>query len=266
MIRDTTIELQQNLQRLEDKVQELSTGGPEASELDETEWHAMLQEKESTQQGLNMCAQLSAQIELLERTPKEHPLFSQLPSAKKYIRSGLVPINHSIHTLISRLQSHENEIDERIDAMKSGSPMSVPIATQLEQLQETKDSIRQCISVVSSASNDLVVERRNVFEDITMADDSYDFSVSTVGDLVTARRINLKGRARHVAGQITDESYQKTIEAFTKLDMMDRSAQEPKRVPSPLESVPRSEDKSTTSKGFFTRHGPGFPLAPPIKP
>ncbi|KAI0125270.1 hypothetical protein BJ170DRAFT_497581 [Xylariales sp. AK1849] len=157
----------------------------------------MLQEKESTKQGLNMCAQLSAQIGLLEITP----WFSQFSSAQKYMKSGLIPVNSSIRPLISRLHSHQSEIDERMNAIKSNSPMSVPTATQLAQLQDTKDSIRQCISVVSSASNDLVIERRNVFEDITMADDTYDFSVSTVGDLVTARRINLKGRARHVGGQ-----------------------------------------------------------------
>ncbi|EHA56174.1 hypothetical protein MGG_02036 [Pyricularia oryzae 70-15] len=52
-----------------------------------------------------------------------------------------------------------------------------------------------------------------------MADDSYAFSVSTVGDLVTARGFHLSGRARHVGGQISDESYQMTVDALTKLDL-----------------------------------------------
>lgn len=73
---------------------------------------------------------------------------------------------------------------------------SEPVAAQLAPLQQTKESVSQCIQIVSEAS-ELADERSNVFEDITLADNSYAFSVSTVGDLVIVRRLNLKDRSRH---------------------------------------------------------------------
>ncbi|KAH7113667.1 hypothetical protein B0J13DRAFT_425705, partial [Dactylonectria estremocensis] len=65
----------------------------------------------------------------------------------------------------------------------------------------------------------LTDERCNIFEDITMADNSYGISVSIVKDLVVARRLNLSGQARYVGGQISDESYQRTIDGLTQLDL-----------------------------------------------
>lgn len=89
---------------------------------------------------------------------------------------------------------------------------------QIEFLEETKTAIRQYIYIVSNADETVRKERRNVFADITMADDSYVFSVSTVGNLVTARGFHFSGRARYIGGQISDKSYQITVDAFTKLD------------------------------------------------
>ncbi|KAH8779926.1 hypothetical protein F5883DRAFT_626228 [Diaporthe sp. PMI_573] len=200
-------------------VRALAASEAESPVRDEPEWMAMLEEKQSTQQGLKICSQLSAQIEQLESTPKEHPQFLQQPSAHKFIRSGLGVVKGSIQSLVSRLQTHEHDIDNRIEAMRSTVPLSEYEVTQLAQLQETKESLRQCMSVVADAGETLTNERCNLFEDITMADNSYGISVSTVTDLVVARRLNLSGQARYVGGQISDESYQRTIDSLTQLDL-----------------------------------------------
>ena len=218
LIQDTANDLREHMRNLDERVQSLSAAEAKSTAGDDTEWQAMLQEKESTQQGLRICAQLSAQIELLEPTSKEHPQFSQRPSAHKYIRTGLDSTKGTIQSLVSRLLSHEGDIDRQLKAMESKAQLSEGDATQLVQLQQVKESIRQCMNVVVEADETLTNERRNVFEDITMADESYGISVSTVKDLVSARRINLRGRSRHLGGQISDESYQKTIEALTRLD------------------------------------------------
>jgi len=253
MIRDTTTDLREHLQNLEKRVQSLSVG--EAHEpTPDVEWQAMLQEKESTQQGLRICAQLSAQIDQLEPTSKEHPQFSQRPSAYKHIRTGLDATRGSIQSLVSRLQSHEGDIDRQMKAMESTVQLSEEGAVQLARLQQTKESIHQCMSVVVEASEMLTDERRNVFEDITMVDESYGISVSTVKDLVTARRVNLSGRARHVGGQISDESYQKTIEALTKLDM---SAQNLARDVDQTPPSPEAEHGSTAARRGYSHNARG---------
>jgi hypothetical protein len=49
--------------------------------------------------------------------------------------------------------------------------------------------------------------RQSVFEDITLADGSYSFTVSTIGDLVLAKKINLSGGSCNVGGQISNERF-----------------------------------------------------------
>lgn len=95
--------------------------------------------------------------------------------------------------------------------------MSAPVAAQLARLKETKESISQCIQVVSDAQ-DLAGERSNIFEDIIIITASYALSVSVVNDLVIARRLNLSNRSRHLGGQVNDETVQRSIEARTQFD------------------------------------------------
>lgn len=89
-----------------------------------------------------------------------------------------------------------------------------------------------------------------------MADNSYGISVSTVKDLVVARRVNLRGQARYVGGQISDESYQRTIHALTQLD------QERARSAGQDVGQPSSTGELNTSGGFLDRYGRGFKLSP----
>ncbi|RYC79246.1 hypothetical protein BFJ63_vAg17873, partial [Fusarium oxysporum f. sp. narcissi] len=219
MIRDTTNDLQEHMNRLDERLRALAGSEAESSGQDEPGWMALLEEKQSTQEGLKICLQLSAQIEQLESTSREHPKFSQQPSAHKFVRNGLGVAKGSIQSLVSRLQAHEHDIDNRMEAIRSAVSLSEQEVTQFTQLQETKDSIRQCMRVVADAGEALSDERCNIFEDITMTDSSYGISVSTVKDLVVARRINLSGQARYLGGQISDESYQRTIDGLTQLDI-----------------------------------------------
>jgi hypothetical protein len=227
MVRDANQDLKEHMQRLDGTIQRLVSEKAQGPTEGDAEWQAMLEEKESTRQGLMICAQLSSQIEKVVSTHQQQqrtraprpPQAPRSPLAHQYISEGLLLTNTSIQTLVHKLQEHQAEIDRRLDAMNSTGKSPGNASLQLAQLQETKDSIRQCIEVVSSANETAEIERRNVFEDITMADDAYDFSVSTIGDLVTARRIHLTGRSRHVAGQLTSPDYQATVDAIKMVDL-----------------------------------------------
>lgn len=258
MIRDTSNDLQEHLQRLDEKVQNLTESPQHAS--DKTEWDAFREEKESTQQGLEICAQLSTRIEQLRSTVKEHHRWSDRPSASKLVKSSLSSANSTVEDLMSRLQAHELEVGKHMQMLRVGGSQASD--GNLDKLRETQESIRQCVDVVSQANDGILTERRNVFEDITMADDSYDFSVSTVGDLVTARRINLKGRARHVGGQISDESYQKTIEAFSQLDMQYAGQLPHAGMTSSFAARSGIGQHNANQQAFQDRHGPGSKLSP----
>ncbi|KAF4448935.1 hypothetical protein F53441_7704 [Fusarium austroafricanum] len=261
MIDDTTADLQKHMQRLDERARSFATPQAESVESDSTDWLALFEEKESTRKGLQICTELSLHIEALESTSNENPQFSQQPSADKYIRSSLNSAKSSISMLESRLKSHGDEIDKRMDAMKLKTDLSEDDISQLAQLQETKESIRQCMNVVANAGEDLVKERANVFEDITMADNAYGITVSTVKDLVFARRVNVQGQARYVGGQIDEASYNATINALTDLDR--GSAQYGGRDITSVSSKEEAAKKAVTSQAFLARHGPGFKLEPP---
>ncbi|EHK22088.1 uncharacterized protein TRIVIDRAFT_191735 [Trichoderma virens Gv29-8] len=166
MISDITQDLKEHLQRLDEKIQLLSH-----SDQSNTEWQAMIEEKMSIQQ-----------------VPEENYQFSERPSAYKYVKSGLDAAKGSINKFVTQLRNYEEDIDNRMQVMASTHPISKDAVAELERLRATK------------ASDTRAVERYNVFEDITLADDAYNFTISTIGDLVTARRINLTGRSRNVGG------------------------------------------------------------------
>ncbi|ERS98129.1 hypothetical protein HMPREF1624_04909 [Sporothrix schenckii ATCC 58251] len=260
LISDANEDLGERLQKLEKAIQDLSRQGVQGSSQTSHEWQAMLDEKKYTQQGLRMAAQLSAQIQTLEAVPDEPPHLSDKPSAHKFIKSGLDATKGSISTLVSQLRSHESKIEEQMAAMMSeasAAPLPSDTLTELSRLRETKDSIHQCINIVSSAGNASITERRNIFEDITLADNAYNYAVSTVGDLVTARRINLSGRSRNIGGQISDESFQMSIQKLTTLDMKHTQLQDSEQeVPAPQPN--KRDDKGSV---FDYRFGRGVTLA-----
>ncbi|KAM0232273.1 hypothetical protein ACHAP5_010793 [Fusarium lateritium] len=258
LIDDTTADLQKHMKRLDERAHSLAVPDAESTESDSTDWLAMFEEKQSTRKGLQICLQLSAHIESLESTSSENPQFAQQPSADKYIKSSLSAARGSISALESRLRSHGSEIDKRMETMKLRPDLSEDDVTELVQLQATKESIRQCMNVVADAGEDLVEERTNVFEDITMTDNSYGITVSTIKDLVVARRVNLQGQARYVGGQISDASYNATITALTDLDR--RSVHYGGRDDPQISSENEAVEENQISQAFFDRHGRGFKL------
>ncbi|KAF5650026.1 beta-lactamase [Fusarium sp. NRRL 52700] len=259
MIDDTTADLQKHMQRLDERARSLAPA-TESVESDSTDWLALFEEKESTRKGLQICTELSLHIEALESTSSENPQFSKQPSADKYIKSSLSSAKSSISALESRLRSHESEIDKRMDAMKLKADLSEDDINELAQLRETKESIHQCMNVVAHAGEDLARERANVFEDITMADNAYGITVSTVKDLVYARRVNVQGQARYVGGQIDEASYNATITALTDLDR--GSTQYGGRDNILVSSKDEAANKTVPSRAFLERHGPGVKLDP----
>lgn len=223
---DTCAELNDHLKSIEAKIEQLSADASTSQHTGEAnlEWQAMMEEKRSTQQGLQICAQLSAQIELLvpgsTAAPEENSGSSSPPppSARRYVSTGINVAKRSIQDLVMQLRNHEGILDSRMQTMATSAPNPQDRLAELAQLRETKESLQQCIRVISDADETLASERQNIFEDITLSGQSLNFAISTTGDLVTARRINLTDHSRNVGGQISDDSFQKAVDAFA-IDM-----------------------------------------------
>ena len=211
MAADTKVDLQQHLQDVEAKVDAISTKG--RCKAEGADWQAILDEKECTEKGLEICRQFSAEVDRLG--------VSAAPQTPGFITIGIGATERAVQPMIAQLYEQEESIDSmiesRLDAMKSSQSSSAEERDELERLRAVKQSINQCIQIMSeTGSVGAETERRNVFEDITLEERSYSFTVSTVGDLVTARRIRLSGGSYNIGGQLSDESFQRAVEALTR--------------------------------------------------
>ncbi|KAK1990047.1 hypothetical protein LX36DRAFT_648413 [Colletotrichum falcatum] len=218
MISDATYDLTSHLQDMQQKIDRLNAENATAVDDMALEEDALLGEKESTKQGLDMCTRLSAQLAQFQATSVESAGFPGRPSAHKYIKRGLSKVGRSIQGLEDRLQTHEVIVSSQLEEMFLQEVLPKPIASQLDRLQKMKESLDQCICIVSDA-RELAYVRGNVFEDLTLANNKYALSVSRVGDFSIDRRLNITGGSQHFGGQVTNETVQRSIKALIGLDM-----------------------------------------------
>jgi DNA-binding ferritin-like protein len=259
MMSETRQGLKEHLDDISERIQELSREESSGGNPKSLEWEAILEEKQCTQQGLNLCAQLSAQIELLAPTVEEDAAASRASVAHEYVKNGLNATKGSIQAMASLLKHHDDTVERILSKMTATEPLSGESLTELARLRATRESIQDCIEVISKADEDTAkIERQNIFEDITLADGSYSFTVSTIGDLVSAKKINLSGRSCNVGGQISDESFMAAIGSLVKGGLA-----EVPRDTKPEAAQSRRENPDGGEDGEFrSRYGKGMVLDP----
>ena len=221
LMADTTQDLQEHLEEINDRIEFLSCGVPDDGEQGSPEWQALVAERKCAEQGLEFCAEMSSEIDRLEPTLHGGQQGVPAPVAELHVHNGVSTTKESLDKMALELRSHRDDMVERIRHKASQGPVSREAAAELVNLRAMKSSMEKSIELILTAKEGAAAaerdqERRNTFEDITQVDDSYSFTVSTVGDLVTARRFNLSGRAVNVGGQMNDEALMKAFENLGK--------------------------------------------------
>ena len=119
----------------------------------------------------------------------------------------------------TKLESHLQDIDSRLRVLAFQAPQS-SYEQPLDQkkIEEELDSIKQCLALCAQASAQANQERVNVFEDVSTADDSHQVLVSTIGDLISAKRIIAGARSRQWLGQMSDDSLQQLSHSHGHVD------------------------------------------------
>lgn len=181
----------------------------------------MEEERESTQQGLEICDQLSAYIEQMRSTSLE-----KMTRVTTISEVGSSPIGHNnIPWLIlsQALTSAERElINSRLRLLqhrheRGGQPRLLHRRESLLQddetgeqndSQEEADNIKESLKFFDQISEETSKNRTNHFEDITTGDRSTQAVVSTLKDLISARRITSGSDSLQVLGQVSDDSLQ----------------------------------------------------------
>jgi chromosome segregation ATPase len=220
MIANATSDLEEHLQKIDNKLQSFSLQGVRISDESTAERQQMLEERDSTQQCLGICAKVSTHIDQLQ------PIFENISTPPDTYQGpvttlgGLTPARvvtveafkackDRLANTTTQLEKNLQNINDRLRHFPSQLPgVSSEQAAEKERIEEEIDSIKQCLAICAEASKQADKDRTNVFEDISMADDGYQVFVSTIGDLISARRITAGARSIQLLGQMSDDSLQ----------------------------------------------------------
>lgn len=221
MITNTTTDLEDHLKEIDAKLQALSLQGSSISDEDAAERERVQEEKDSTRQCLTICAQVSEHIDQIrplafrdisaaQHTHQEIVArLTGLISAKQATANVLKECKDRLTDTTLDLERHLQEIENKLQTLSSqGARMSGEDAAEREWVQEERESIKQCLSICNEASQQIKETRTNVFEDVSVGEDSQQVIVATLGDLISAKRITAGDRGTQWLGQMSDSSLQ----------------------------------------------------------
>ena len=109
----------------------------------------------------------------------------------------------------SRLKVQLDDLNDRIAKMAQHEDIvTEEYSDGQSSKEELEESIKQCLDICTKATEEVAQDRVNVFEDVNMAEDGHQILVSTIGDLISAKRITAGARSIQWLGQMSDASLQ----------------------------------------------------------
>jgi chromosome segregation ATPase len=218
MITNTTSDLEEHLEKIDSKLETLSVQGTGISNDEAIELRQIQEERDSTQKCLDICAEVSSHIDQLQpnafiniSAPYHAPVttLSDLTSPQQVVSDTFNACRESLANGTTRLERRLQDINVRLQNF-SVQPLDISDEriTEQNRLQEEREYIQQGLDICAEAAKQAHQKQTNVWEDISTAEDSRQFLVSTVGDLVSAKRITLGVRSVTVSGQMSDNSVQ----------------------------------------------------------
>ncbi|RMZ88376.1 hypothetical protein DV736_g4396, partial [Chaetothyriales sp. CBS 134916] len=267
MISSTTFDLEEILQDLNTAMhdphyEETAALGERAGELT----RAVDEERESIQQCLTICMEVSQHIDQVQTKslspqPQPRPLRVVEPSPETSSRASpsvapapdlprlitsksLSDCRRGIGYTTVQLHARLQDLNRQIAAVNStNTSSSGPTNATAENMKEVADAVKQCLNICGEAAEQASADRINVFEDVRMGDEGHQLILSTIGDLISAKRVTVGARSSQWLGQMSDSSLQQLSK--------DRGV----RVPSEV----GSGGKLDIGKGLYfeNRHGLG---------
>lgn len=255
LITNTTSDLEEHLQAIDEKLQSLSSQGARVSGEEAAEREHIKQEMESTRQCLRICAQVSEHMDqvrpsafdVMHKGPNTHPvIIAKLEghvSAKRATSKALKECKETLINTTTELEEYLQKLNNRLEDFSRGDSTSGVGIAEHARVQEEKKGVEHCLKLCERASHQADDVQTNVFEDVSVAHDSHQVVVATLGDLISARRVSAGARSKQWLGQMSDASLQQLSKDCTKAS---------------LENI--VEPQSGTTEDFEDRYGTGKQL------
>lgn len=218
LIANTTADLEEHLKQIDDKLGSPSRSTNLSAE-DLVQRQQIQEERDSAQKCLEICEGVLMHISQVYPTVTEHAptppggylealtASSGILSARATTTDAFQICKERLNDTAARLEKHLQHINSQLQPSPS-HPLSGELSSELEGIKEEMDSVKQCISICMQASKRANQERTNVFEDVSTADDGHQVLVSTIGDLISAKRVTAGSRSVQWLGQMSDEALQ----------------------------------------------------------
>jgi hypothetical protein len=175
-----------------------STPGVTAPDQEAAEQKQLQREEESTKQCLSICNQVSEHVDQIRTNP-----------AKSIFADTLDEIKGRLTKTTSELEGYLQRIENRLYILKAQETvLSNKDTSERERIQKEKASIIQSLTIAAEVAEQVTKAQESTFDNITAAEDSYQVTVSTIGDLISAKRVTAGHRSMSFLGQISDVALQ----------------------------------------------------------
>ncbi|RYO79387.1 hypothetical protein DL766_000125 [Monosporascus sp. MC13-8B] len=259
MIKDASADLEYHLKSIDERLESAFSRAADESDEDAIQMRQMQEERSSTQQGLAICAQLSAHISRIQPpSAADHGQRSAdaraMPPAvaERITREGLEECQDTLNITANRLEKHLRSIMDRLMAKSKTALSSPQDAAELGRLQEEWETARLCLDICSKANENATKANINVFENVKGEEEVLQFFISTTGKIVHAKDITLGARSVQFGGQLSDASLQQISRDFSRAEPIVAKNTPPE--------IDTAADKAGISM-FRDRYGQGFKLS-----
>ncbi|KAJ5173410.1 hypothetical protein N7492_006003 [Penicillium capsulatum] len=220
LIENTKYDLESHLHAIRTRLQSASAEGPIISGYKTVELQMMEEEKNSTQKSLDVCEQFLTLIDesrpslsgdmrhssrLLDRTPSSVvPSLSWLinaeglNSAQKEITSWKLRLLQHLHGIGRNMQGQQNHLPQ----LESGQ------AREDQGFKEELNGTEALLEFCKRAEEEANRPRTHYFEDVSTGDNSRQAIITTLDDLISAKRIKSGNNSYQALGRMADESIQ----------------------------------------------------------
>ena len=191
-------------------------------------WQILLgqsKEKDSTEKCLNIVADVSAHIDgaLLplhnnvspfSDTNRDIQEASEGLSAEQLTSDFLQQCRSGLGDHTSQLERRLRDLESQISKFPQEDRGMSKQLSERSKIQEEIQSTKQCLKICNDAGRPTGLNRINIFEDVTIADNGDQIIVSTLGDLISAECSAIGARSKQWLGQMSDTSLLQLSKSF----------------------------------------------------
>ncbi|KAJ5033066.1 hypothetical protein NUH16_003196 [Penicillium rubens] len=224
LIENTKCDLENHLHDIGMRLQNLGTQGSSEIRLQAAELQVMEDEKNSTQKSLEICEQFLTLIEqsrsqllyaddhpsrLLHPTTSLASMNSRMARMSFLINSeGLVSAQKEVTSWKLKLLQHLIGIDVNIQGQQRCLPPGeeATLHPEEQKFKEEMDGTKALLEFCKQAEKEANQQRTHYFEDVSTGNNSRQAIVTTLDDLISAKRITSGDGSCQALGNMSDES------------------------------------------------------------